>query len=163
MTELEQLFHQYTNQKPQNVIELSASGSNRKYFRLKSDKITLIGVEGTSIEENRAFIAMSKHFSAKGLPVPKVLAETADGKFYIQDDLGDTLLFDFIAGGRKTGVFAESEKEMLRKTMRKLPAIQVLGAKGFDFSVCYPQPEFNERSILWDLNYFKYCFLKSTG
>ncbi|HEY6913185.1 MAG TPA: RNase adapter RapZ, partial [Paludibacter sp.] len=89
--------------------------------------------------------------------------ETADSKFYIQDDLGDTLLFDYIAGGRKTGVFAEGEKEMLRKTMRKLPEVQVLGAKGFDFSVCYPQPEFNERSILWDLNYFKYCFLKSTG
>lgn len=163
MTELEQLFHQYTNQKPQSVIELSASGSNRRYFRLKSETTTLIGVEGTSLEENRAFITMSKHFSTKGLPVPKVLAETADGKFYIQDDLGDTLLFDFIAGGRKTGVFAEGEKEMLRKTMRKLPEIQVLGANGFDFSVCYPQPEFNERSILWDLNYFKYCFLKSTG
>ncbi len=163
MTELEQLFHQYTNQKPQSVIELSASGSNRRYFRLKSETTTLIGVEGTSLEENRAFIAMSKHFSTQGLPVPKVLAETIDGKFYIQDDLGDTLLFDFIAGGRKTGVFAEGEKEMLRKIMRKLPEIQVLGANGFDFSVCYPQPEFNERSIMWDLNYFKYCFLKSTG
>jgi aminoglycoside/choline kinase family phosphotransferase len=123
----------------------------------------MIGVEGTSVEENRAFIAMSRHFFNQGLPVPKVWAETADSKFYIQDDLGDTLLFDYIAGGRKTGVFAEGEKEMLRKTMRKLPTIQVLGAKGFDFSVCYPQPEFNERSILWDLNYFKYCFLKSTG
>jgi len=163
MTELESLFHQYTREKLFNEIELSASGSNRKYFRLQGEKSTLIGVEGTSVEENRAFIAMSKHFHQQGLPVPQVLAESADSKFYLQDDLGDTLLFDYIAGGRKTGVFAESEKEMLRKTMRKLPAIQVLGAKGFDFSVCYPQPEFNERSILWDLNYFKYCFLKSTG
>jgi len=163
MTELETLFQQYTHEKLLHQIELSASGSNRKYFRLTGEKSTLIGVEGTSVEENRAFIAMSKHFFQQGLPVPQVLAETADGKFYLQDDLGDTLLFDYIAGGRKTGVFAEGEKEMLRKTMRKLPAIQVLGAKGFDFSVCYPQPEFNERSILWDLNYFKYCFLKSTG
>jgi aminoglycoside/choline kinase family phosphotransferase len=163
MTELETLFQQYTHEKLLHQIELSASGSNRKYFRLTGEKSTLIGVEGTSVEENRAFIAMSKHFSQQGLPVPQVLVESADGKFYLQDDLGDTLLFDYIAGGRKTGVFAEGEKEMLRKTMRKLPAIQVLGAKGFDFSVCYPQPEFNERSILWDLNYFKYCFLKSTG
>jgi aminoglycoside/choline kinase family phosphotransferase len=163
MTELESLFQQYTHEKLFNQLELSASGSNRKYFRLQGEKSTLIGVEGTSVEENRAFIAMSKHFHQQGLPVPQVLAESADSKFYLQDDLGDTLLFDYIAGGRKTGVFAEGEKEMLRKTMRKLPAIQVLGAKGFDFSVCYPQPEFNERSILWDLNYFKYCFLKSTG
>jgi aminoglycoside/choline kinase family phosphotransferase len=76
---------------------------------------------------------------------------------------GNVLLFDFIAGGRKTGVFSEEEKDMLRKTLRLLPLVQVKGAKGFDFSVCYPQPEFNERSILWDLNYFKYCFLKATG
>jgi len=120
-------------------------------------------VEGTSAEENNAFIGMAKHFYAKGLPVPKFIAKTLDGLCYIQEDLGDTLLFDYIAEGRKTGVFCEPEKVMLRKTMQLLPQIQVKGADGFDFSVCYPQPEFNERSILWDLNYFKYCFLKSTG
>lgn len=163
MNTLTTLFQQQTHEKLLSNEELSASGSNRKYFRLQGEKTTLIGVEGTSVEENRAFIAMSHHFSKQGLSVPRVLAQSADGLYYIQDDLGDTLLFDYIAGGRKTGVFAESEKEMLRKTMRKLPSIQVLGANGFDFSVCYPQPEFNERSILWDLNYFKYCFLKSTG
>lgn len=163
MTALETLFLQYTQENPQTVTELSASGSNRKYFRLTSDNYNLIGVEGPSVEENRAFIAMSKHFSSKGLPVPKVLLQSVDARFYIQEDLGDTLLFDYIAGGRKTGVFAESEKEILRKTMRQLARFQLEAAEGFDFSVCYPQPEFNERSILWDLNYFKYCFLKSTG
>jgi aminoglycoside/choline kinase family phosphotransferase len=89
--------------------------------------------------------------------------QSADGYYYIQEDLGDAHLFDYIADGRKTGVFHETEKEMLRKTMRKLAEIQVLGAQGFDFSVCYPQADFNERSIFWDLNYFKYCFLKATG
>lgn len=163
MTPLETLFHQKTHDKLLNVNELSASGSNRKYFRLEGETTTVIGVEGISKEENRAFIEMSNHFHKQGLSVPKVLAQTADGMIYIQEDLGDTLLFDYIAGGRKTGVFSEGEKEMLRKTMRKLPSIQILGARDFDFSVCYPQPEFNERSILWDLNYFKYCFLKSTG
>jgi len=163
MTELETLFQQQTHEVAISTEELSASGSNRRYFRIVGETTTLIGVEGTSIEENKAFIAMANHFAQQGLAVPQVLAQSADSKFYLQTDLGDTLLFDYIAGGRKTGVFAEAEKEMLRKTMRKLPAVQVVGAKGFDFSVCYPQPEFNERSILWDLNYFKYCFLKSTG
>jgi len=106
---------------------------------------------------------MAKHFHSKGLPVPMFLGQTLDGLYYIQEDLGDTLLFDYIAEGRKTGVFCETEKEILRKTMRMLPVVQVMGAEDFDFSVCSPQPEFNERSILWDLNYFKYCFLKSTG
>ena len=163
MNELETLFKQHTNEKLVSITELSASGSNRRYFRLEGEKTSLIGVEGTSIDENKAFIQMAKHFYTNGLPVPRFLIQTADGRFYIQEDLGDTLLFDAIADGRKTGVFHESEKELLRKTMRLLPAIQVKGAEGFDFAVCYPQPEFNERSILWDLNYFKYCFLKSTG
>jgi len=163
MKELETLFKQYSNDILLSNEELSASGSNRRYFRLKGKKTSLIGVEGTSIEENKAFIEMANHFYNQGLPVPHFLAQSVDGRCYIQEDLGDTLLFDAIADGRKTGVFHESEKELLRKTMRILPAIQVKGAEGFDFSVCYPQPEFNERSILWDLNYFKYCFLKSTG
>ena len=163
MTELETLFKQLTHEKLLSKEELSASGSNRRYFRLESKNTSLIGVEGTSVEENKAFIAMANHFYAKGLPVPRFLAQSDDGKFYLQEDLGDTLLFDVIAEGRKTGVFHEQEKEILRKTMRKLAAFQVLGAQDFDFSVCYPQPEFNERSIFWDLNYFKYSFLKATG
>ena len=163
MQELETLFQQLTHEKLLSKEELSASGSNRRYFRLESKKTSLIGVEGTSIDENKAFIEMAKHFYGQGLPVPKFLAQTDDGRFYMQEDLGDTLLFDAIAEGRTTGVFCEQEKELLRKTMQKLPAIQVLGAQDFDFSICYPQPKFNERSILWDLNYFKYCFLKSTG
>ena len=163
MTELTTLFQNFTHENIISNTELSASGSNRRYVRLQGEKTTLIGVEGTSLEENKAFIEMAHHFTRQGLPVPAVLAQSEDGKFYLQEDLGDTLLFDAIAEGRKTGVFCEAEKELLRKTMQKLPAIQVLGAQGFDFSVCYPQPEFNERSILWDLNYFKYCFLKSTG
>ena len=163
MSELATLFLQFTGEEPMSSIELSASGSNRRYFRLLSKSNRVIGVEGTTVEENRAFIQMAKHFYSKGLPVPQFIGQSIDGLYYIQEDLGDTLLFDYIAEGRKTGVFCETEKDMLRKTMRLLPEIQVKGAEDFDFSICYPQPEFNERSILWDLNYFKYCFLKSTG
>ena len=163
MTELETLFQQYAHEKILNITELTASGSPRRYFRLTGEKTTLIGVAGTSLKENSAFIAMSKHFYALGLSVPEVLAETADSEFYLQNDLGNTLLFDLIAEGRKTGIFSTNEKELLSKTIAKLPLVQVLGSKGFDFSICYPQPEFNERSVFWDLNYFKYNFLKTTG
>ncbi len=163
MNNLEILFETYTGNKPNTITEFVASGSNRKYFRIESDHETLIGVEGTSVEENNAFIAMAKHFGEKSLPVPTVLAQSEDGLYYLQEDLGDSLLFDFISGGRKTGVFSVKEKDILRKTLQMLPSIQVKGAEGFDFSVCYPHSDFNERSILWDLNYFKYCFLKATG
>ena len=52
---------------------------------------------------------------------------------------------------------------MLSKTIRRLCEFQFKGADGMDFSYCYPASEFNARSIFWDLNYFKYCFLKATG
>lgn len=163
MKELALLYEQHTANKPLSIEELSASGSNRRYFRLRDTERSLIGVCGTSVEENKAFVAMSGHFFSKGLPVPKVEAVSIDYRYYLQEDLGNTLLFGYIAEGRKTSFFVDVEKKLLHRTMEELPRIQVLGAEGFDFSVCYPQAEFNIRSVLWDLNYFKYCFLKLTG
>ena len=163
MQNLSQLFFQYTGVQPEVQEQLSASGSNLRYYRLSAGEITLIGVQGTSKEENSAFLYMADHFLQKGLNVPKVVARSDDGMCYLQEDLGNTLLFDFIAEGRKTGVFCEAEKEMLRKTVRALARFQMVGAEDFNYNVCYPQPEFNLRSISWDLNYFKYCFLKATG
>lgn len=144
------------------VKQLSGAGSNRQYFRLGVEDETLIGVEGTSVEENRAFIAMARHFEAKGLPVPKVLAVSADERLYLQEDLGDSLLFDVLAASRQSGEVGDVEIDLLRRTIALLPDFQLKAAEGFDFSVCYPQPEFNRRSVLWDLNYFKYAFLKLT-
>ena len=160
--ELKKLYLSYVGNEPETIEELPSSGSNRRYFRLKGE-MTLIGVSGESVEENRAFLYMAEHFRQKGLPVPQVVASSSDQIYYLQEDLGNILLFDAIEKGRKTSVFDEEEKLLLRKTIRLLPSVQFAGAEGMDFSYCYPLPEFNSRSILWDLNYFKYCFLKATG
>ncbi len=160
--DLQKLYQTYTGASAETITELPSSGSNRRYFRLKGDR-TLIGVYGTSIEENDSFLYMADHFRKAGIPVPEVYCMSDDKFCYLQEDLGDVLLFNAIEKGRLTSVFSEEEKDMLRKTVRLLPVIQFAGADGFDFSRCYPQPEFNQRSILWDLNYFKYCFLKATG
>ena len=159
---LRQLYVSYTGHEPEEIEEMPSSGSNRLYFRLKG-KPTLIGVRGESQEENRAFLTMARHFRKKGLPVPEVMAESDDQMYYIQEDLGDLLLFKAIEKGRLTHQFSDEEKTLLKKTIRLLAKVQFRGAEGLDFSVCYPQAEFNERCILWDLNYFKYCFLKATG
>ena len=159
---LQKLYQQHTGVAAEEIIEMPASGSNRRYFRLLGVQ-SLIGVYGTSVEENEAFLYMAEHFKKKNLPVPQVLCVSEDKYFYLQEDLGDTLLFNAIEKGRVTNSFSEEEKELLRKTIRLLPAIQFAGAEGFDFNQCYPQAEFNQRSVLWDLNYFKYCFLKATG
>ena len=159
---LAQLYQSYTGEAPTSIEPLPGAGSNRKYFRLKG-KESLIGVYGTSTEENRAFIYMARHFSQKGLPVPRILAEAADQSAYLQDDLGDISLFQFIKQGRESGNFSDEETNILKRTIRLLPQIQFEGSKEMDFSYCYPLATFNRRSVLWDLNYFKYCFLKATG
>lgn len=162
---LSQLFFESTGKKVGEQTALTASGSNRRYYRIESEdkSASLIGVQGTSRDENHAFLYMAEQFMQKGLNVPKVMAVSDDEMNYVQQDLGNVLLFDYIAEGRKTGVFSQKEKDMLRETMRALARFQIKGAEAFDFNQCYPQPEFNLRSILWDLNYFKYCFLKATG
>lgn len=158
-----QLFKKITGADPNSVIELPASGSNRRYFRLIGDNISYIGALGTSQEENHAFIYLANHFSEKGLPVPKVVAVSDDELAYLQQDLGDITLFNAIEKGRATSVFSEDERKMLSQTIRLLPDVQFAGAVGLDFNICYPLPEFDARTILWDLNYFKYCFLKAVG
>lgn len=161
---LKELYKSHTGAKAASVDELPSSGSHRRYFRL-SDATgkTLIGVIGTCREENEAFLYIDEHFRSKGLPVPQVVAVSADRMAYLQEDLGDTLLFNAIEKGRLTRSFSTEEKELLVKVVRKLPEIQFAGAVGLNFGKCYPPTEFDTRSILWDLNYFKYCFLKATG
>lgn len=159
---LYKLYKDYTGVEPVSVDELPSSGSNRRYFRLNGPE-SLIGVLGTCLQENEAFIYMSRHFREKGLNVPQVLAVSDDRMAYLQEDLGDTLLFKAIEKGRLTRSFSSDERELLVRTIKALPDIQFAGSVGLDFNYCYPSAQFDTRTILWDLNYFKYCFLKATG
>ena len=108
-------------------------------------------MEGTNRDENRAFLYMARHFRALGLPVPEVYWVSEDEMSYTQEDLGDTLLFDRL------------EPVLVERAIRALAHVQVEGAKDFDWRICFPVPAMDERSIRWDLNYFKYCFLKGTS
>ena len=159
---ISKLYKQVTGQQHDNIELLTGSGSNRRYFRMTGPR-SLIAVCGESTAENRAFIYMARHFRNKGIPVPEVLAVSDDESCYIQEDLGDTLLFNAITNGRTTGEFSDYEKGLIRKSIASLPSIQFKGAEGMDFGMCYPLSDFNRRTVMWDLNYFKYCFLKATG
>ena len=144
-------------------MNIAKQGSNRVYTRETDEQgRSIIRVEGTNRDENRAFVYMSRHFAEKGLPVPRVLWVSEDEMSYTQEDLGDTLLFEAIKHGRETGEFNQEERTLLERAMRALAHVQVEGAQDFDWSVCFPVPAMDERAIRWDLNYFKYCFLKGT-
>ncbi|MDR1699298.1 MAG: phosphotransferase [Prevotellaceae bacterium] len=157
------LFVETTREQPTEITPIANSGSNRQYYRIKSKSACFIGVFSDETAENNAFIYLAGHFSGKGLPVPKVVAVSGDKKCYLQSDLGDVSLFDYVANGIKTGNFSEDEQAMLHKTIALLPQFQVKGAQDLDFSQCYPLPALDRQTVMWDLNYFKYCFLKPSG
>ena len=144
---------------------LAGAGSNREYYRMTDgDGQSVIGCIGTSRDENHAFVCLTRHFTRRQLPVPQILAVSNDELRYLQTDLGDQSLFDALRVGREAGGrYTQQERALLVKTIRELPNIQMRGARGLDWSCCYPQPEFDQDSVLFDLNYFKYCFLKATG
>lgn len=148
---LKDLYEKKFGVAPSSIVPLTQAGSNRRYFRL-TGPADVVGVEGCSADENRAFIYLADHFRSKGLPVPEVIAVSADSMTYLQEDLGDSQLFDH-----------RDSLELLEKAVTLLPDFQFRGAEGLDFSKCYPVSDFDAQSILWDLNYFKYCFLNTTS
>ena len=147
MDPIKLLFERYTGETITGFEELPSSGSNRRYFRITGGETTLIGAKGTSIEENKAFWAMAKHFRAQGLNVPEVKTHSDDFSCYLQEDLGNDTLFSLVAEGREKGAYSPAERALIVKAIRALPRIQFEGAKGLDFSVCFPQPEFDRRMI----------------
>lgn len=161
MDTLLQLFTEYTGAAPDRVEAIPPTGSNRRYYRLFQGGRSFIGVKGTNRSENLCFTGMAGHFASKGINVPLVLAVSADGMCYLQEDLGTLTLFEAVAAGRNSGCYSEDEKALLLKTIRELPKIQFKGAEGLDFNLCFQEKELSHRQILFDLNYFKYCFLKA--
>jgi aminoglycoside/choline kinase family phosphotransferase len=164
MEKLLALYREWRGQEPLHNEKLSGGGSNRAYYRLTdSEGKSVIGCIGTSRDENHAFVYLTKHFCQRLLPVPEILAVSEDELRYLQTDLGTESLYDSIRGGRDAGGrYTVNEQELLKTTIRELPNIQFRGARELDFSNCYPQPEFDAEGVLFDLNYFKYCFLKAT-
>ena len=164
MEKLLALYRKWSGAEPATTEKLPGAGSNREYYRLTAaDGSSVIGCIGTSRDENHAFVYLARHFTRRQLPVPKVLAVSDDELRYLQTDLGTVSLFDAIRGGREAGGrYTLAEQELLKRTIRELPNIQIRGSRELDFSNCYPQPAFDTDSVLFDLNYFKYCFLKAT-
>ena len=164
MEKLIALFAEVFGEKPATVLPLTGSGSHRAYYRLThADGRTAIGVVGTSREENDAFWQMTQTFSAKHLPVPTLIARTGDHMRYLQQDLGNLSLYDFLTPARSSGQFDETQEDILHQVMTDLPHLQFEGAAEEVFAACHPIKEMDEESVWFDLNYFKYCFLKLSG
>ena len=159
-----QLYNDTFGKSPAYINKLSGSGSNRVYYRLSDEnENSVIGVKGESLKENLAFLSLADQMYSKGISVPKVIAVSADKMSYLQEDLGGVSLYDLIEKGRKeNSLWEDNIISILKQIMVDLPKIQFETAEGYDFSKSVREEEFCENSINWDLNYFKYCFLKLT-
>jgi aminoglycoside/choline kinase family phosphotransferase len=164
MTEIKEnltkLFEKWAGETPTEFYPLPPSGSERQYFRIKSKSKNAIGVFNPDKKENKAFLSFSEHFAAKGLSVPRIYARDLRKNIYLEEDLGDTTLFAFLTALRKNGEFPSEAFDIYKKVLEELPRFQIEAAKDLDFSVCYPRKRFDRQSMMWDLNYFKYYFLK---
>jgi len=159
-TELIELFRHWSGETVQSFEAIQAHGSERRYFRLREKNRSAIGVYNPDVKENKAFVSFSRHFHAKGLPVPQIYEDKPDKYIYLEEDLGDDTLFSILNAERPQHGFSERIVNLYKKVIDQLPRFQVQASKELDFSVCYPRSSFDRQSMMWDLNYFKYYFLK---
>ena len=159
--QLKQLFEQTFQETVTDITPLAAHGSNRKYYRITSGARSVIGAENADRLENDAFISFSKDFHAKGLAVPEIYAEDLDQGIYLEQDLGDETLFDYLLKVRQgQAEFPPELLEVYEEVVKRLPEFQIKGGENLDYRKSYPHHSFDRQSMMWDLNYFKYYFLK---
>jgi aminoglycoside/choline kinase family phosphotransferase len=165
MEVLEQLYQQHFQSPVARIQPLQGElgGSGRRIIRLTGQAGSAIGILYNGREENVAFLEFSRHFRKSGLPVPQIYGEALDQDAYLEEDLGDTTLFEFLSKHRTGDEIAPAAVEAYRKVVGILPRFQVEGGRGLDYRVCYPRGSFDRQSINWDLNYFKYYFLRLAG
>jgi len=158
------LAEQRFGRRPDVILDLAADGSQRQYFRLVWDpERTVVGAIGPDHDENRAFIAFARAFRGIALPVPEIYAEDQTAGLWLEEDLGDTSLFQALSAARVAhgeDEFPGEIEQLYRRVLTVLPRFQVLGHRVVDYRLAYPRKAFDRQSIRWDLNYFKYHFLK---
>jgi aminoglycoside/choline kinase family phosphotransferase len=162
MDVLKELFERHFRAPVERVQPLQGKlgGSGRTIVRLTNSKFTAIGIRHDVREENAAFIEFSRHFRRQGLPVPEIYAEDLHQGAYLEEDLGDTTLFEFLSQNRDGTTIAPGAIAAYCKVVALLPCFQIEAARDLNYKVCYPRDSFDRQSIAWDLNYFKYYFLK---
>ncbi|GAB4029080.1 MAG: RNase adapter RapZ [Elusimicrobiota bacterium] len=161
--DLSALFVSAFSKQPSQIMDLRSDGSNRKLLRLKSGDFSAVGVYGPDRLENNAFVGFSRHFRSLGLPVPEIYAYDETSKVYLETDLGDSTLFDTLISMRKEESFPPGAIELYKKSLLQLSRFQTEGGKNLNYRLCYPRDAFDRQSITWDLNYFKYYFVKLGG
>jgi aminoglycoside/choline kinase family phosphotransferase len=155
-----EIYKNLFNEDQIGITALPRSGSDRRYFRIKTRNGSKIGTFNSNREENEAFIGFTRHFLSKNLPVPRIYGYLPDKFIYFLQDLGDSNLYTWLHERHDMRNFNCDTKDLYRRILDKLILFQTEGIKGLDLDLCYPHKSFDRQSMMWDLNYFKYMLLK---
>jgi aminoglycoside/choline kinase family phosphotransferase len=156
ITLLRHLFADWCGNEPTQSTFLPPSGSYRMYWRMKSGPFSALGAWNADERENDAFLSFTDSFHKAGLPVPNVYSVMKKEGIYLLEDLGTVMLFDRVYNHP----FDESVEQLYKQSLKSLVDLQLMGRECIDFSKCFPRAAFDRDSMMWDLNYFKYYFLK---
>ncbi len=157
---IKNIFIKWHGSKADFIQKLPQTASYREYYRISFKEQTVIGVFNEDLKENEAFISFSNTFDELNLNVPKVLYTDLDNSVYLLNDLGDVNLYSIIHSKKHDYNSSPELIDLYRKSLVQLQKFQIVADKKIDYNYCYPRAKFDRQSILWDLNYFKYDFLK---
>jgi len=156
---LSDLFEKWAKEPANHIEQLPPSGSGRTYYRISGSSGTVIGTYNPDKKENEAFLSFSEHFANLKLNVPKIYKVDKENDIYLQQDLGDKTLFSIL----NASVPNDYLLSIYRKVIDKLVEFQITAGRHIDYRKCYPRAAFDKQSMMWDLNYFKYYYLKLTN
>lgn len=159
LTHLQTLFEATYHEPISEILPLKGDGSERKIYRLKNPQRSVIGIIGNNPDENKAFVAFTRHFYSCGLRVPQIYAEDLSRDVYLEEDLGDATLFEWMGQIRTQAGFSYRIIAMYQKVLSQLPHFQIRAGAGLDYTLCYQHREFGWASMVWDVHYFKHRFL----
>ena len=157
---LKRLFEEWAGEGLAEMHALAANGSNRRYWRMSGPSRRCIAAFNDDVAENEAFFSYSTALLSRGVAVPELYAVSHDRRHYLQQDLGDVTLYSYLYDKKRKGEGFDNEAlQLYQRVLGDLAHMQVAG-RDLDFSKAYPRKDFDAQSIQWDLNYFKYYFLK---
>jgi aminoglycoside/choline kinase family phosphotransferase len=157
---IKEYYKQRHNTNPDKIEIMPESGSYRKYYRITKGNNTEIAVYNQDFKENDAFLSFSDTFKSINLHVPEIYARFPNDGIYFQEDLGNMTLFDHLAQKQTPNLMPDKIVDWYKDVLRELLAFQIDASPKLDYSKCYPRAVFDKQSMMWDLNYFKYYFLK---
>ncbi|MEP0201401.1 MAG: phosphotransferase [Halioglobus sp.] len=132
------------------LVCVAGDASNRRYFRLGFDQLSVIVVEAPpETEKNPEFIAIANTLSRAGVRVPQVLASDLKKGYLLLEDLGDAVLLPLLSTATVADYYGRAFDTLL-----KLADIDI------DESAVASMPRYDKALLTEELGRFPHWFVE---